>query len=790
MSRSRRARAHKSGALATPAKKSLELDIASNTIQGFIGGSSVDQQISKNLSQAELYWYFANHHPWIGSATGLIARTIAGAGYNIVAPGSDRDQGDVDKDPRVIALRVFLDQPNPDQSIEDLVEEISLDRDVPGKFYVHKLRLPNGQLVGLERIDSRTCAPLLSADGKSISKFVQKTRVNGKVVTTTYDPKDIIFGKLAGGADITGRTSLIDQIDLTLAVDWGARKSEAGRFKNGVRAGMVLVNKTASKDQLEHNRKTMEESRSGADNAHRPMALAGDWSVEFPPAQNEENTGQQDRARQEICAIYHVPESKLMTTEGTLGGNGKESDDQTFQEECVLPRARYIWRTLSRAIMAEFGITDLAIVPKAKYQLRMSAVPVAVQLLQAGGSINEARDLIELPKSAAKDVDLDTPLVQGLLKSAESVISPPPPPAPMFPPGGPKQGTPVPDPGQPSTEKPPEGTPAKKAGARDGGHTDALNAYVEQHLDDVAAAAKKLGKALQSAHAEIADRFFATAQLPGRKSVTVDDDGTTSDGDSEDAPLPETAIARLRKAIDEFDAGEVGQAVFDAQEALYDLGFDRARVLLDVEAGLFAPPTATIKRLKADADAFAFLVRDREKAALRSILSDALEQGLGAGPTAKLIESAFDVVHVDGEPEAHALDHYVDPDGEKFRQTASGRVYDVNTWSKMVARTEMSVASNAGAKDFYVAAGLQKVRWIAADGPATCDECAEADEQVVSLGEDFPGVDVDTPPAHPNCVCAIAPADDDLDLEQFRGTAEDRAAAARGNQPATGEDDS
>jgi hypothetical protein len=70
------------------------------------------------------------------------------------------------------------------------------------------------------------------------------------------------------------------------------------------------------------------------------------------------------------------------------------------------------------------------------------------------------------------------------------------------------------------------------------------------------------------------------------------------------------------------------------------------------------------------------------------------------------------------------------------------------------------------------------VRWQAAE---PCDECAEADDVVMPLGEDFPGVDVDQPPAHPNCRCVLVPADEDLG--SHRGTDEERALARNGNNP-------
>lgn len=739
------------------AAKGAILDSDASTIAGFIGGTGADVAVAKMLSQAELYWYFADHHPWIGSATELIAKTIAGAGFDIVAPGVDRDQDTVDADPCVVALRAWLAQVNPEQSVEDLVEELSLDLDITGTFFVHVNRLPgNKKIVGLERIDSRTIAPVLSDDGRKIAKFVQKTRVRGQVVTTEYGPADIIFGKRAGGKDILGRGSPIEQLDLTLGVDWSARKMGGARFRNGVRAGIVLINKKLDKPQLEENKKTMEQHKAGSDKAAQPLVLAGDWDVYFPPQGDDEEFGKaMDRARQEVCATYHIPEAKLITTEGALGGNGKEADDQTFHEECIRPRARAIWRTLSRRIIAEFvaaGATSLAgleMQPKAKYTIRASMIDSAVKWLQAGGTINESRAMCDAPKSAVKKgVDLDMPIVAGLLKSAKNALAAPTPP-----------GAGLPKPGGDKPADDPEGQPAKKAGARDGGHTEALATYVAGHHDDVDAGARRLTKKLRRARKAMIAAFADAAGLSIAVKSATDDS----------LPISQHAIDAIKRAINELDAGAMGEAIFDEVEVLYDLGWDRARVLLDIETGLNEPPVATINRLRADADAFSFLVENREKAALRDALTTALETGQSTEHVAAALRQVFaDGFHVDGN-------------GHDVRETASGRVINADAWTEMVARTELSRASNSGAFDFYEAAGLTKVRWIASGGDNCCDECDAADEEVVDIGEDFAGVGVSEPPAHPNCACAIAPADDELG--DARGSAEDRRAAARGNNP-------
>ena len=112
----------------------------------------------------------------------------------------------------------------------------------------------------------------------------------------------------------------------------------------------------------------------------------------------------------------------LKNTEGSLGQAGKEADAEVYHESCVAPRARRIYRTLSRRILEdEFGYDplELEMRPKSRYSIRVSMIPMAIQMLQMGGSINEARALVGLPKSAF-DSDLDRPYVAATLSPLQS----------------------------------------------------------------------------------------------------------------------------------------------------------------------------------------------------------------------------------------------------------------------------------------------------------------------------------------------------------------------------------
>ena len=72
----------------------------------------------------------------------------------------------------------------------------------------------------------------------------------------------------------------------------------------------------------------------------------------------------------------------------------------------------------------------------------------------------------------------------------------------------------------------------------------------------------------------------------------------------------------------------------------------------------------------------------------------------------------------------------------------------------MIAQTETSRAVSIASRELYQESGVELVEWLVAD---PCDTCQEnADVSPIGIGETFPSGDTE-PPAHPNCVCDIAP---------------------------------
>ena len=72
----------------------------------------------------------------------------------------------------------------------------------------------------------------------------------------------------------------------------------------------------------------------------------------------------------------------------------------------------------------------------------------------------------------------------------------------------------------------------------------------------------------------------------------------------------------------------------------------------------------------------------------------------------------------------------------------------------VIAQTEMSRAVSIASRELYQDSNVEQVEWLVAEG---CDDCQEnADASPIGINDTFPSGDTE-PPAHPNCMCALAP---------------------------------
>jgi SPP1 gp7 family putative phage head morphogenesis protein len=206
-----------------------------------------------------------------------------------------------------------------------------------------------------------------------------------------------------------------------------------------------------------------------------------------------------------------------------------------------------------------------------------------------------------------------------------------------------------------------------------------------------------------------------------------------------DSTLTATEAAALKRHVQALSGDIWSQALYDEMVILVESGWDSAGEVIgmdaaQIEASFDTIPATTLQAIRDDADQFGFLVNEREHQALFDVIDAAVADGQTPGELAGVISQTF------------AQGYHVD----------DTRQVPTKAWAKMVARTELNRAQTMGAMALYNAAGIEKVMFVTSQGSTVCDICEPLDGQIFDID------DVDAPPLHCNCACAIMAADEDV----------------------------
>lgn len=157
-------------------------------------------------------------------------------------------------------------------------------------------------------------------------------------------------------------------------------------------------------------------------------------------------------------------------------------------------------------------------------------------------------------------------------------------------------------------------------------------------------------------------------------------------------------------------------------------------------------------------------VTSETRAAIRVVVTAAIEQGLTPREAARLIRPMFGltqrqaqaVLNQRARDEARGLD--------ADRIAARAQAYAdrlLRRRAEMIARTELMRASNSGQLEIWRDAQQQgllgpnaRKKWLVADDDRLCPACEALSGETVLLGEMF-SAGVEAPPLHPNCRCTL-----------------------------------
>jgi Phage portal protein len=395
---------------------------------------------SQKMPDQEQYYLLFRKQPWVRACIRIIGNAVTQEGYDLVP--TDDDTPLDPEDERLEAIQNFMRTGfiGKFNSFRKFVKAVVIDQQTYGVGYARrKYGRVDGRptLVALERLDARRMVPHLNGDKTAIEYFtLRKTQnsVNSAVEQAAQqlltmagaagekiDAKEVImFSTDEGGDDILPSASPLEALELTLAMDMNIRQHRNSFFRNGAVSGNVLINKTVNQNGMEATVKKLNAQNVGPRNAYKNMILAGDWDVKTlisAGRQDLDFVNGTEIMIEEVCAVYSVPPSKLRDVSGSMGQAGKGEDDDTFEQECILPIEENFYETLTRELLiGEWDIQDIAFSPKRRNKIRLERFNSAALAVKFGATGNEARDLVGLPKSEVDGMDI--PLFIGATGAA------------------------------------------------------------------------------------------------------------------------------------------------------------------------------------------------------------------------------------------------------------------------------------------------------------------------------------------------------------------------------------
>ncbi len=406
---------------------------------------SVDRGVGASLRDLEVYWMLATRHPHVRTCVTLIADAVAAEGYQIVP--IDGEAADDAGDPRVADIHDFMRVGFIGTTERAMRRALAIDVNAFGLTFLRKKRsdvVPSvvegrAGLVGLERLDPRTVKIKPNADRTGIDSFLIQRRTGGTFIALQdYDvvaPADMIMISAVGGDPIVGMPSPLEGLDLTLAHDMAARRFREAFFRKGAKLGTVLINKSANKEQVDAVMMQVRDQKTGVDKAFDTLVATGDWDVA-----NVARAGENDidfvkgtqLNREDVSGVFKVPVGMIVFAGNALGSAGKAEDQDFFEQYAVLPLEEMLYEALTLHILRdEWGIEDLAFVPKRRNRVRLSRFDAAVKGVKFGLTGNDVRELVGFPKIEDPKFEMDTPLFIGSpttgLAEAEPLETPPTP---------------------------------------------------------------------------------------------------------------------------------------------------------------------------------------------------------------------------------------------------------------------------------------------------------------------------------------------------------------------------
>jgi HK97 family phage portal protein len=272
-------------------------------------------------------------HAYVRGAIDKIAKAATFGGFDLI-PRHTRTAAN---EGEVAMIQAFFDkQPDFTNVLRTAYKQLLISGDA--YIYIVPDRLNKPAL--LKTLHPKTMHVQINQQGRILG-YAQKNldEIGEDSDPVFFEPHEIIHIKIDNPNDDIYGLSPLESLKWAVGTDLYAQRYNASFFANSGVTGTIIGVKNADSNEVERNRKWIEENYMGPEGAHRPIILEGESiSIGKSVATHTEMGFLDGRTFiiQEILAVLDVPPAKLGRMESANRSNSKEQD-QSFRSESVAP---------------------------------------------------------------------------------------------------------------------------------------------------------------------------------------------------------------------------------------------------------------------------------------------------------------------------------------------------------------------------------------------------------------------------------------------------------------------
>lgn len=215
------------------------------------------------------YLNMYKQHPVVRAAIDKIAKAATGAGYTF----KPRDSKQPLNENAAAEIALIFSRSRG----QFLLRTIYTDLMIYGDAFIHVVKARNGVPYSLQRVAPQSLTLVWDEAAQVVSQVIQRDDAGKE----TAFPGDewIRFRLFDPNNDIYGLSPL-ESLKGTVTQDLFAAQFNASFFENAAQTGVIFNMRGASREEIERNREFLKQEYVSVDNAHKPILLEGDVSVQ------------------------------------------------------------------------------------------------------------------------------------------------------------------------------------------------------------------------------------------------------------------------------------------------------------------------------------------------------------------------------------------------------------------------------------------------------------------------------------------------------------------------------